>query len=58
MGYVTELVERIIDDGKLSEAEYLSFQHAVKNNQAIDKEENEQILKMLGLIDRGKLRVE
>lgn len=55
---ISELVDRIISDGKISEKELAEFQAAIAEDGRVDREEHEQIMRVLTLIQENKLEVE
>lgn len=57
MSKITEMVDRIVADGKLTEEEHQQFQLAVKADGTIDKEEDEQVRRILTMIQDGELTI-
>jgi polyhydroxyalkanoate synthesis regulator phasin len=51
------MVDRMIEDGKLTQEEHLRFLYAVQEDGKIDIEEREQINRILDLIKSGKIIV-
>ena len=51
-------MDRIISDGKISEKELAEFQAAIAEDGRVDREEHEQIMRVLTLIQENKLEVE
>jgi len=52
---LSELVDRIVSDGKLTSEEFRLFREAVDADGKIDMEEIEQINRMFAMIDEGIL---
>jgi len=52
----TELVERIIEDGKLTVDEYKTLLETANEDTLMDSEEREGILRVLTLKKEGKLQ--
>ncbi|MDQ6961387.1 MAG: hypothetical protein Q9M28_02495 [Mariprofundaceae bacterium] len=55
---ITELVNQIIKDGKITQNEYEGFLAKVKEDGQIDAEEKEQITRLMAMIDRKELTIE
>jgi polyhydroxyalkanoate synthesis regulator phasin len=54
---IKSMVDRMIEDGKLTQEEHLRFLYAVQEDGKIDIEEREQINRILDLIKSGKIIV-
>ena len=57
MSDISDLVNRIIADGKITEAEHEKFKAAVNEDGKMDDEEKEQVWRIINMIDEGKLKV-
>lgn len=57
MKSIKERVDEIIADGKITKAENREFNEAVRQDGTIDKAEEEQIARLLELIDSGQIKV-
>jgi polyhydroxyalkanoate synthesis regulator phasin len=54
---IKDLVDRIIEDGKMTKAEHAEFLKAIREDGSIDSEEMEQVKRLKDLIDSGALEV-
>ena len=57
MNALKDMVDDIIADGKITHAELYKFNQAVQADGTVDRDENEQVNRILGLIEAGKLKV-
>jgi len=55
---IKELVDKILADGKITKEEHIQFQLAITEDGKIDREEKEQINRILDLIEKGEVIVE
>ena len=54
---IKELADRILADGKLTEAEHKELQEAIQADGHIDASENEQVTRILDMVRSGELKV-
>ena len=54
---IKKLVDRIIEDGVITKAEYEEFLRKVKEDDKIDQEESKQIARLREMIEKGELQV-
>ena len=54
---IKELVDQIVEDGKLTLEEHIQFIKAVNEDGVIDEEEYKQITRILEMIKNGELKV-
>lgn len=54
---VKELVDKVISDGQLTRNEQTMLNEAILNDGVIDKEEKEQINRLMKMVVSGKIKV-
>lgn len=54
---IKELVDRIVKDGKITVREHKELLDAISENGVIDEEENEQINRVINMINNGEVEV-
>lgn len=54
---ITELVDRVIEDGKITQEEHEEILRAIHGDRRIDEEEERQIERLQLLIKKGMLEV-
>ena len=54
---IKELADRILQDGRLTPTEHQELITAINSDGQVDKEENEQVNRILDMVGEGTLKV-